>query len=471
MVTKEVNSQKSKIIRKLAWLIAVIVIYAVGSQIEPPKGLSEVGWKSILLIICATLTWISEFIPIGISSCLLLFLPNVLGLEETAGVMKNFATPTLFFIMSTLIIARAFVDTGFGYRVSLYITGIFGNKSKSVLFALMSCSALISTVLADIPSGVIVGGIAFTILDGAGIKPGSQFGKSLMVGIPIAAALGGIATPAGSGVNILTINLLKSVADIEISFLEWSIIGIPMAIVLTIIAWFIVSLIFKPEVNIVPGMDNIPEKKKEIGSLTKNEKKFAVIFAIVLVLWFTQSITSLETAFVSLMACAIFFLPGVDLMDWERANDSVAWNTLMLVGSCNALAMLLSSNGSAVWLSDTFLGGFANSSLFVLIAAVTVFGIFIHLLVPISGAVVALTIPIIYQLAVNAGIDPIYLVLPLGYTASCVFMIPLDPTCLTTFKYGYWKMGDMSKPGFIIAFLWIPVLVAIMMLAIKLGFI
>lgn len=468
MLPKE---EKSKNIRRLAWLIAVIVIYAAGSQINPPKGLSEAGWKSILLIICATLTWVSEFIPMGIASCLLLFLPNLLKLETTAGVMSNFATPTLFFIMSTLIIARAFVDTGFGYRVSLYITGIFGNKSKSVLLALMSCAALISTVLADIPSGVIVGGIAYTILEGANIRPGSKFGKSLMVGIPIAAALGGIATPAGSGVNILTINLLKSVAGIEISFLEWSIIGIPMAIILTFTAWVVISMIFKPEIDVVPGMDNIPEKRKEIGPLTKDEKKFTAIFAVTLVLWFTQSMTSLETAFVSLMACSIFFLPGIELMDWKRANDSVAWNTLMLVGSCNALAMLLSSNGSAVWLSDTFLGGFANSSLLVLVAAVTIFGIFIHLLVPISGAVVALTIPIIYQLAVNAGIDPIYLVLPLGYTASCVFMIPLDPTCLTTFKYGYWKMSDMSKPGFIIAILWIPVLVGIMMMGIKLGFI
>ena len=468
MLSKE---DKSKNIRRIAWLIAIIVIYAAGSQINPPKGLSEAGWKSILLIVCATLTWISEFIPIGISSCLLLFLPNLLKLETTEGVMKNFATPTMFFIMSTLIIARVFVDTGFGYRVSLYITGIFGHKSKRVLLALMSCAALISAVLADIPSGVIVGGIAYTILEGADIKPGSQFGKSLMVGVPIAAALGGVATPAGSGVNILTINLLKGVAGIDISFLEWSVVGIPMAIILTFLAWVVISTIYKPEIDTVPGMDNIPEKRKEIGPLTKDEKKFATIFSVTLLLWFTQSITSLDTAFVSLVTCSIFFLPGISLMDWKRANDSVAWNTLMLVGSCNALAMLLSSNGSAVWLSDTFLGGFANSSLLILVSAVTIFGIFIHLLVPISGAVVALTIPIIYQLAVNAGIDPIYLVLPLGYTASCVFMIPLDPTCLTTFKYGYWKMSDMSKPGFIIAILWIPVLVGIMMLGIKLGFI
>ena len=158
-------------------------------------------------------------------------------------------------------------------------------------------------------------------------------------------------------------------------------------------------------------------------------------------------------------------------MDWKRAKEAISWDTLMLVGSCNALAMILSSQGSAQWLSDTFLGGFANSGLFVLISVVTVFGIFIHLLVPISGAVLALSIPIIAALSKTAGIDPIYLILPLAYTASCVFLIPLDPTTMTTYGFGYWKLNEMPKPGFLIAFAWIPLLIVLMMAGISLGII
>ncbi len=133
--------------------------------------------------------------------------------------------------------------------------------------------------------------------------------------------------------------------------------------------------------------------------------------------------------------------------------------------------MILSDHGSAKWLSDTFLGGFTDSSLLMVVFAVTTFGIFIHLLVPISGAVMALTIPVIAVLANTMGVNPIHLVLPLAYTASCVFLIPLDPTAMTTYGYGYWKLKDMPKPGFIIAILWIPILVALMYIAINLGLI
>ncbi|WP_353095979.1 DASS family sodium-coupled anion symporter [Tissierella praeacuta] len=468
----KLTNEKSKDIKKMAWFIIIISIYVIGSRITPPKGLSIEGWKAILLMICATVSWVSEFIPIGISSCVLLFLPNLLKIEQTGVVMQNFATPTLFFILSALVIARAFVDSGLGYRISLYITPIFGKKSKMVLLSLMCCTSAISAVLADIPSAIIIGGIAYTLLQKNNCEPGkSVFGKSVMIGIPIAAAVGGIATPAGSGVNILAINLLKSVAGIDISFLQWSVIGLPMAIVLTFISWVVISKIYKPEMEYVSGLDTIEEEKAALGPMSTDEKKFTFLFSITLILWFTQSITGLETAFVSMLTVLVLFLPGVKLMDWNRAQESISWETLLLVGSCNAIAMILSTTGSAKWLSDTFLSGFASAGIFALVSVVTIFGIFIHLLVPISGAVLAMSVPIIVALSGTAGVDPILLILPLAYTASCVFLIPLDPTTMTTYGYGYWKLSEMPKPGFIIALVWIPLLIGLMMAANYIGFI
>jgi len=466
-IDKVGNKESSK--KKLVSLVIAIFVYLIMSQIEPPEGLSVNGWRAIALIISATITWVSEYVPIGISSSMLLFLPSILGIDKTGNIMKNFATPTLFFIFSSLLIAKVFMKVGFGKRVSVYLIGIFGNKSRNVLFGLMCCSALISFFLADIPSGVIVGAIAYEILKKSNCTPGkSSFGKSVMIGIPFSAAVGGIATPAGSGVNILSINLLKSVAGIEIGFLQWSIVGVPVAILLTIVSWFVISKLFKPEFEIVEGLGNIKEEKVKLGKMSRDEKIFVIVFAATILLWVTSSLTSLETAFVSMLAVTIFFLPGINILDWKEAKDAISWETLLLVGSCNALAMILSDQGSAKWLSDTLLSGFMDSPLIILLFAVTTFGIFIHLLVPISGAVMALTIPIIAAMAQTIGIDPIYLVLPLAYTASCVFLIPLDPTALTTYGYGYWDLKEMPKPGFIVGVIWIPILVFIMFAAIKL---
>lgn len=453
-------------------LLVAVAFYLIFSNMAPPPGLSENGWKALLLMICCVYTWVTEFIPIGISSCFLLFLPGFLGIEKTPTVLSNFGIATMFFVMASLIIAKVFISSGLGYRISLYITPLFGAKSNMVLLSIMLCGCLISSVLVDIPTAIILAGIALPLLKESGCEPGkSKYGKAVMIGIPISAALGGIATPAGSGLNILTINLLNNVAGKNITFLQWTAIGFPMAIVLVLIAWFVITLVFKPEIETVKGLDDIKAKRREIGPMTTNEKKFLVIFIIVMVLWFTQSMTGIETAFASLLAVCVFFLPGMDLMDWKTAKDAISWESVLLIESANAIAMILSTQGTAEWISNSILGSVEGASLIVLLMVVTAFGIFSHLLVPVANAVLAVCVPIVTVLATSIGVNPLYLVLPLGFTASAVFIIPLDPIPLTTYGYGYWKLGEMAKPGIIISLIWIPVCALFMLLGKSIGII
>lgn len=430
-------AKKNSALKVYLEIAIAIVFYLVASRITPPADLSVEGWKAIILMIICVYVWVTEFIPIGISSCFLMFLPAFLNIQKTGAVLSNFGIATMFFVLAALVIAKVFISTGLGYRISLYITPLLGAKSKMVLLSLMLCGCLISTVLVDIPTAIILAGIAYPMLQDSGCEPGkSNFGKAVMIGIPISTAIGGFGTPAGSGLNILTINLLNNVAGVEISFLQWTAVGLPMAIVLLLIAWAVICLVFKPEIEQVEGLDNIAQKKAELGPMTKDEKKFLVIFIGVMVLWFTQSMTGIETAFASLLAVCLFFLPGIDLMDWETAKNAISWDSILLMGSANALAMILSQTGAAEWISNTCLGGLAGASLFVLLLVITAFGIFSHLLVPVANAVLSVCVPIVVVLASSIGVNPLYLVLPLGFTASAVFIIPLDPIPLTTYNYG-----------------------------------
>ena len=242
-----------------------------------------------------------------------------------------------------------------------------------VLLSFMICSAAISTVLADIPTTIILSGIGYTLLKENGCLPGkSKFGRSMMMGIPIAACLGGFATPVGSGINVLCINLLKNIAGQDVTFLQWTLIGAPLAVVLTLIAWFILTVMVKPEIEEVQGLDNVKEKRKELGSLTGDEKKFSVIFGITLLLWLTQTWTKLDLTLISLTCSAVFFLPKVDLIDWKKAVDATGWAGLLIVGASNALAMILSQQGSAEWISNQFLGGLVGSSMLSIMLVVSV---------------------------------------------------------------------------------------------------
>ena len=67
-------------------------------------------------------------------------LPAFLQIDSTPNVLVNFGITTMFFVMGALIIAKVFIDTGLGYRISLYITPLLGAKSKMVLLSLMPVS-------------------------------------------------------------------------------------------------------------------------------------------------------------------------------------------------------------------------------------------------------------------------------------------------------------------------------------------
>jgi sodium-dependent dicarboxylate transporter 2/3/5 len=172
---------------------------------------------------------------------------------------------------------------------------------------------------------------------------------------------------------------------------------------------------------------------------------------------------------VAIIAAALFFFPGIDLIDWDRAKGMVNWELLLLVGGSNSLAVAIGTTGSAVWLANTVLGGLAGQNLLVLTMAVTAFGIFSHLLIPVGSAVLVVSVPVVAVLAQQVGIHPGLLVLPIAFTASDVMIMPLDPIPLTTYNYKFWRFGDMIKPGFVISLVWIALCVVFMYMTQSLG--
>ena len=67
-------------------------------------------------------------------------------------------------------------------------------------------------------------------------------------------------------------------------------------------------------------------------------------------------------------------------------------------------------------------------------------------------------------LAARAGHNPVLFALPVVLTASCAFLLPLDPVPLVTYGKGYYRMTDMLVPGFVLSIAWIVVMTALFMI-------
>lgn len=451
--------------KKLISFLGIIALCLALSLVPQPEGLTPKGQVSIIFMMAAVLFWVTEALPIAFAAILFTLLPAVFQVAPLPTMMANFATPTVFFVFAMFVVSIAFQNSGFSRRVVLWASmRARGNPRKLVLY-LMMVGALLSSVLADIPVMAMLVPVAVVILRGNGCRPGSSsFGRAMMIGLPFACLIGGVGTPAGSSMNAMTIGMLRDTAHVSLSFLAWACVGMPMVLILTPVAWFFTIKAYPPEMDTLVGMENVEREYRELGPPSSREIKFLVIMLANMALWMTDNIHHLPLPVVCVLGATLFLLPGLDIVHWKEDSRKIGWEVLMVIGAANSLGVLLWDQGAASWIASTCLGGIAHLPLWAMIAVISAFTVAVHLIVPVNTALVAVMIPALVALSAGMGVNAALLAIPLGFSVSAALLLPLDPVSLVSYNAGYYKMGDMFKPGLFISVCWVVVMTGVMLL-------
>jgi sodium-dependent dicarboxylate transporter 2/3/5 len=308
--------------------------------------------------------------------------------------------------------------------------------------------------------------IALGLFDKMGLAPGrSQFARSLMIGIPIASFIGGVGTPAGSSVNILGLFFVEKFGGVRVPFLHWMAIGIPMVVVLTPLAARVLTWFFPPEREQIEGID-FPAELRALGRVTTAEWKVLGIVGAMLALWIASTwLPQIDVVVVAVLGAAVMFLPGANLFrSWKEVERATAWEALLMIGGVTSLGALSASSGLAKWIVDAALGGLHEWPVPFVLAAIGAFIAVVHLVIPVNPALVAAMIPPIALLATETGQHPALYGVPVVFTASCAFLLPLDAVTLVTYSKGYYRMFDMFMPGVVLSVLWVLLLTVLVVL-------
>ena len=451
--------------KKTLYFLGIILCCFAFSLMPPPEGLTSKGWISIIFMMAAVLFWVTEALPIAFAAILFTILPAVFHIAPLPTMMANFATPTVFFVFAMFVVSIAFRNSGFSRRIVLWASMKSKGSPRRLLLYLMMAGSLLSTILADIPVMAMLVPVALVILQGNRCAPGdSSFGRALMIGLPFACLIGGVGTPAGSSMNAMTIGLLKDTANVNISFLEWACVGLPMVLILTPIAWFFTIKAYPPEMDSLVGMETVEQEYRALGPLSSRELKFLIIMLANMALWMTDTIHHIPLPVACVLGSALFLLPGLNLIDWKKDSHGIGWEVLMVIGAANSLGVLLWDQGAASWLASNCLGGIAGLPLWGMIAVISAFTVAVHLIVPVNTALVAVMCPALAALSADMGVNAAMLCIPLGFRVSAALLLPLDPVSLVSYDAGYYKMGDMFKPGLLISVFWVAVMTGVMLL-------
>jgi sodium-dependent dicarboxylate transporter 2/3/5 len=447
-------------------LLAALATAAAIIAAPPPEGLSPNGQRAAALFAAALILWVTEAVPIAITALLTIVAQPILGLAPLGVAFTSFMSPVFFFVLVMFIIAQAFSNTGLDRRFACWLLVKADGSTHRALVLFMAGTAAISTIVSDVPCAAIFMAAALGLFDKMGIVPGqSQFARGMMMGIPIASLIGGVGTPAGSSVNVLGLNFIEQYGHVRVPFVHWMAIGLPMVVILVPFAARVILWCYPPERPRFEGLDFHAELRG-LGPLTAGERKVIAVMTTMLALWIASSwLRWIDVVIVAILGAVVMFLPGMKLFtSWKEAERGTAWDTLLMIGSVTSLGAVSASSGLAAWLVDAALGGLAAWPMAAALAAISAFIVVIHLLVPVNPAIVASMIPPIALLATATGQNPALYGLPVVFTASCAFLLPLDAVPLVTYGKGYYRMFDMLLPGAIISVAWVILLTALMLL-------
>lgn len=435
-----------------------------------PTDLSEEGIAILASTLWIAVWWITEAVPIPVTSLLpLVLFPLTNGLEMDA-TASSYGDETVFLFMGGFMIALAMEKWNLHRRIAVSIISVIGTNMDQIVLGFMVATGFLSmwisntaTAMMMVPIGLaIIYQISDALKDNPSIdtsKENFSFGKALMLGIAYSASLGGISTLIGTPPNTLLAGAINKMYGIEVSFAKWMLFGVPFSWVFIFIVWFyLVKVAYPSKLKTLPGGRGVIDgEKKKLGPASAEEKLVFLVFSLAAFSWITRSfflsnfLEGITDGIIAMtFAIILFIIPSINrkgdrLLDWQTAVQ-LPWGILLLFGGGLAIAAGFVDSGLSEWIGSQLIG-LQGISLILVIGIVTALVIFLTEITS-NTATASMMYPIMASLALALGIHPYALMIAAAVAASCAFMLPVaTPPNAVVFGSGYLRIPNMAKAG------------------------
>lgn len=428
------------------------------------------AWRVAAVALWMAIWWATEAVPVPVTAFLPIVVFPFLSISSMRETTVAYANPIIYLFLGAFILALAVERWNLHKRIALVILSYTGTDGRNLIGGFMIVAALLSMWMTNTSTTMMLMPIALSvarvIADNNSHLSAHQtkaFQSAMLLGLAYAATIGGLATLVGTPPNALLAAFLTDNYNIKITFASWMLVGVPVMLAMLPLAWFsLTRWSFKIDIPANPAVNVHLEKlRTDLGKMTSAEKRVAVVFGLVVLFWIARRpISALldidfltDTGIVMTAALILFLLPSGDkqqpqVMVWHDVSR-LPWGVLILFGGGLALAAAVSSSGLAVWLGNSLtpLGGLG---IFVLVVAAT--GLVIFLTELTSNVATAATfLPVMAAVALELGVSPLLLCIPITLAASCAFMLPVaTPPNAIVFASGVLTIPQMVKAGAIL---------------------
>lgn len=456
---------------------AAALLVLIFGNLEP--GNPEVTYTLAIALLMA-IWWITEAVPLAVTSLLPVALFPLLGIMEGKAVAATYFNHVIFLFIGGFILALAMQKWDLHRRIALRILLMTGTSPARILLGFMLATAFLSMWISNTATAMLMIPIVMSIIQelvkGGNEKSMSRFSIGLLLGIAYSASIGGIATLVGTPPNLSFARIFQIYFENapDISFARWFIFALPISAVVFTITYFYLFYTFRPARN---ESSNTPpallrEQYSRLGKVSYEEYVVFTAFISMALLWLLRADIDLglfvvkgwaaifntpdyiDDGTIAIFISVILFAipsgkkyPG-RIMDWQTARD-LPWNIVLLFGGGFALASGFKVSGLSEWFGAQ-LSFVAQASPIVIIFTIAIMMTFLTELTS-NTATTEMILPILAGLALSIEINPLYLMLPATLSASMAFMLPVaTPPNAIIFGTNRLSVMDMARTGFVL---------------------
>ncbi|ODS52673.1 MAG: hypothetical protein ABS36_16655 [Acidobacteria bacterium SCN 69-37] len=306
------------------------------------------GWPreqvlATAVLVATVLLWITETLPLFATAFIsislqILLLANPghwrwLGFASGNGpTLRDFMSaavdPVLLLFFSGLVLSRAAVKTGVDRKLAAVMLRPMTDSPAHLLAGVIAATSFFSLWMSNTATTALMLTLVVPIL--AQLPAGDPFRKALVVAVPVSANIAGMSTPIASPPNAIAVSYISR-AGLEISFVGWMVIAVPLVLGLLAVTWWWLLRSYRSTTE--TWRIDLPD-----ATLSRRGTWVIVVALLTFAAWITEPLHGVPASVAAALPVTLFFATTVITRDDVNSLD---WDVLILIAGGLALGYTL----------------------------------------------------------------------------------------------------------------------------------
>lgn len=403
---------------------------------------------AIIIILLTIILFITEKLPLAVTSLLSAFAMAVTGCIDFEDAFAGFANTATLSVIGLCIIGESFFTTGLADKVGgLFLSMKNMSEARFALYVAIATCAISAPL-----NGLIVIAMFMPIIDSVAAKSGGRIQrKNLYLTAGIGSVFGGNLSNIGSSSMINASGMLAdSYYGKPLGFLEPFPVGLAGVLVLVLLTAVLGTRLqhkfFDFQEN---GVRQIEESKQQLAAMEEAKsmapwKKWFVLGVLcVCMVFFIMGFHLGAFAIFGALVCIIF-----RCISMEQAIRSVEWNTVLIVVGTLGFAQGVADSGAGQKIADVIMAntGSIGESPYALCVVILFLATFLSNFMSNNGAV-GITMPIAMAISQAMGSNPVAFCLACAVGANLSVMTPICTSTITVTSIVGYRFKDYARYG------------------------